>query len=1033
MSNPTLSATTSSDAYPPDLRVVAEELFLHLLQRDQPIPVHDLRNAWLTFYTLKHLAIPPFTHFPTHSHPAIHRSLRQYLRSEPVIDTLPGYFLNPLAVDRGTHVSLYRAAGTVAQSDEVTALDCQNIVNSYATYRASLEATYRQRLATYWVHPEQGRSRRALFITGQREALLVEAEAAVEQGLLTTSQHGMLQHVLDTPDEAGAGLRRHGVFHLLLASADGAEEMLPGAFVVTHAQSLQAPAPDDHNLGEALLYTEQQGLEGYDSVAQMMDSLAVRFNDATQRQVLVQNLSKDQRERLSNRATAANWRLSVMSGDLLQTLFDLQVARQQSDFSHIVREARATKMPAQAFVRKVHMDLAQAAHLDNAYRLERNDRRLIDSNMPPWWSQTDAAQQQRWVEAVQRYGQAITELHQLCSQLSDDPPTATTHQAQWLDNVRRLATAQMHMGQVQASAERLPAQAQAWIKAVIESPDAGYRRTVDGKVIQVDFMTLGPDTLADVMRIAPAGSGDQDPRVLCTLNAPDSRVFRWFPNEETLHEGFLDQPHFARYLLRQLPKASRPDTCTAQQYEQWLKYYRAGSTFEHLTAPAPLTRFVFRGSGYIAQGQDFLRTHYDLKQRRSSGVRIIKNDIASQGSVLGSIALGIAMLYIPSPVLIALAGGVALFKVWNSFKHLEQGDYRGAAFELTCAIGYLAAAAVGKWMIDSRPFVALEEIRPAPPLVLRAAADGEEQISYLARPGIAAHLPTMDAQAPYNADQFGAISIHDHQYFVKKQPWLFGHRQLYEVDAHNPNLLIGTPDYVVQDRLGIWRRISAMQATISRGLLRRADAELASLTSDWPETLDQVSPAMKIAFEVSYMRLAATSNAAEFAEISEYCEGGSGAINTLLRAGLQTSLTRRFIKQFYCLHEYNGLAYRVATVSLAGLRRLTMELGQVFVDNGIQSASTTRWNAEQWSRDEFIQPASATESKMVCLIFDASIAKKNLFTSFFGDHVAIAPSTPLQLVASRQVGERFFAYFTRPTSCPAHLVNLYSGGTELML
>lgn len=1029
---PTLP-TTSSATYPPDLRVVAEQLFLRLLQRDHPPLRVDPRRTWLAFYTLKNLAIPPFTHFPADSHAPIQRALRQHLRSESVSDTLLDYFLNPLALERDTHVGLFRAVDSVAQRDEVPAMDCPNVVDLYTNHRTTLEAKYRERLATYWTDTEQGKSRRALFIAEHVKALLLESETAVEQGLLTTSQQAMLRHALETSGEAAGGGRKHGIFHLLLADAD-AGEILPGAFVLTHAQSLQPPGPTDRNLGEVLLRTERQGLEGFDSVAQMVDSLAVRFNDATQKQVLLQNLSEDQRERIGNRgASAASWRLAALNGDVLQTLFDLQVARQQTDFSQLLRKARATKMPAQAFVQKVHAQLAQAAHLDNAFMLERNDRRLIGSNMPPWWSQTDTGQQQRWVQAAQHYGHAIIQLHQLCSHLPNAAQTDTAHLLQWRDSVRRLATAQLHMGDVQAQAEPIPAVARAWIKAVLESPDARHRKNVGGKAIRLDFMTLGPDTLADVMRIAPAGSGAHDPLLICTLNAPDSQVFRWFPDENTMRENFLENPDFARYLLLQLPEASRPVMCTAQQYEQWLRYFRAGNTFSHLTRPTPLPGFRFAQSGYVDEGQDFLHTHHDLKHARSNDIQLRTDAIASHGSILGSIALGVAMLFIPSPVLITLALGVAMFKAWNGFKHVAQGDYKGAAFEFICATGYLLAAAAGKWMANSRPFAALENLHPAPPLVLRTAADGEEQISYLASHDVAPYMPTIDSQAPYDAEQFRSILIQERPYFVKKQPWLFGHHQLYEVDAQNPDLLIGEQDYAVQDRLGNWRKIPSLQSSVSNWLLKRADAELGSLTHEWPASIAQVSPAMKSAFEASYLQLAKTSNAEEFAEICDYCEGGSDPINTLLRAGLRTPLTSLFMKQFYCLHEYRGLAFRAVMVSPAGLRRLTTQVGQVFVDNGVQSASITRWNAEQWSRDEFIQPDGATVNKVAYLIFDASIAKKNLFTAFLGDHVAIAPSTPLQLVASRLVGERFFAYFKRPLSYPTKLFSLYSGNTELML
>jgi hypothetical protein len=246
-------------------------------------------------------------------------------------------------------------------------------------------------------------------------------------------------------------------------------------------------------------------------------------------------------------------------------------------------------------------------------------------------------------------------------------------------------------------------------------------------------------------------------------------------------------------------------------------------------------------------------------------------------------------------------------------------------------------------------------------------------------------------------------------------------------------LLIAEHAYAVESSPGIWSKVESLRIKMSSLLLKQSDRELGEVTHNWPNSAEEVSLASKSAFERNYLQLAQTSNVDELPEIADYCEGGSQPINTLLRARLRTPMTVRFLSEFYRLHEYQGLAYRAALVSAAGLRRLTSEIGQVFVDNGVQSASVARWSSEQWSRDGFIRQTASSEDSTVFVIFNKSVPKKNLFTSFLGDHVAVAPSTPLQLVASRLVGKRFYVYFKSPKTIPEKMFDLYSGNTELML
>ncbi|MDU8358336.1 hypothetical protein [Pseudomonas syringae group sp. J309-1] len=1035
MTTQSASSAASNAAYPPDLRTVAEQEFLRLLKRDHPGVSIDINHTWLTSYMLKSLTIPPFTQLPVQDHPTIERSLRQFRYSEPVRATLLDHALGRKSFDLSAHAGFYKAADTVAGSDEIAHLECQHILDLYKHFNIALEPAYRQQLADYWSYLDKGISRRERFITERKKALRLESEAAVEQNLLTISQHAMLEDQLNRPRTAdGDNVQKYGAFQLSLIDGQGEVHIFPGAFVLTHTHSLVPPALNDSSLGEVLLRTEHQGLEGFANIAAMVHSLEMRFSDAIQKQVVLQNLTAASRAKVLTFPTKAPmWRLSVMHGEVLQVLFDQQLARQQADFSYLLGQAKALKTDADQFARTLPQRLAQAAHLDNALMLDRNDHRLIAGNMPHWWSTVSHEHQQRWVAAAQDYSKSIIQLHHLCKNIPDGPQPQGTHQIAWLENVRSLAIAQLRMDQVQAQADPLPDAARAWMKVIIDNPCVETRQQVDGKTINLDFMILEQHPIPDVMRIAPQGSTADHPMLLCTLNAPDSRVFRWYPNEKAMREQFLDHPDFTRYLLRQLPEESRPVECSAEEYEQWLKHFRAQETYKHLKAPAKLPSFIFGEPDYIDEGEDYLMTHHDLKHTRRHELHFRPEVIKKHGSLFGSIALNIAMLFIPSPVLIALAAGVGLFKLWEAFQHLREGDYHGAAFELLCAVGYLGAAALGRWVINREPFTPLEDLRSATPLVQRTTSEGEEQIGYLESSSPTSQRTDLDAVVPYDANQFHAVQIGEQQYFIKRQPWLFGHCRLYRVDVTNPDLLIAERAYAVESSPGVWSKIETLRTRISSLLLRQSDRELGDVTRDWPSSAEEVSTVSKLAFNRNYLRLAQTSNASELPEILDYCEGGSQPINSLLRARMRTPWTLRFLNEFYCLNEYQGRAYRAALVSAAGLRKLTTEIGQVFVDNGIQSASVSRWSSEQWSRDGFIREAAGSQDSTVFVIFNESVPKKNLFTSFLGDHVAIAPSTPLQLVASRLVGKRFYVYFKSPAAIPEKMFDLYSGNTELML
>lgn len=199
----------------------------------------------------------------------------------------------------------------------------------------------------------------------------------------------------------------------------------------------------------------------------------------------------------------------------------------------------------------------------------------------------------------------------------------------------------------------------------------------------------------------------------------------------------------------------------------------------------------------------------------------------------------------------------------------------------------------------------------------------------------------------------------------------------------------------------------------------------------WPNSVESLSIAEKTRFETDYLKLAKTSNSAFLPEVVAYCEAGSADINNVLRAGFKKHSTLKFLQEFYQLNEYQGMAFRVAHVSSNSLQRLKGKIGLIYTDAGIQSASTSRWNATRWSQDSFVTQHATADDHLIFMIFDTSVPKKNMFTSFLGDHVGIAPSTPVQLVATKEVDGNFFTYFAMPQELSTEVFDIYTGNRKI--
>lgn len=1022
----------ADSTYPPDLSTAALQVFERLLQRERPGVSLDPDNTWLVFYTLKSTEIPPFTQFPGEEpeHPAT-PGVRYFLNSLTLRDSLFGYFLGRLELGPGTHFDLFRSAESVADADLAIDLEHLQLRALYHTFKSALEQDYQQRLADYWNVTENGVSRRNLFIAERKKALRLEARLAVERNQLTVTQHNMLDSALDHGVDADKPTaQKHGVFHLALQQEQELPLELCGAFVLAHTASHAVPELNDRSLGEVLLHTASGGPEGFNSLAAMANALAFRFADPAHKTRLLHNISNEQRDRLLTISTRPHqWRLSVENGNVMEAQFDRQVKRQQADFVHLLAKARLAGMPEATFVTRLLAVLQQDAQFDNAFVLDRNDQREMHSVTPDWWPTTPPEHQQGWVRAAHEYGNAISQLHRLSDLTPATPATIKAHNRDWLDQSNRLILAQLRMGLARAQAEHLPANAQAWITAVLDSPAAGQRAKVAGQDIAVDFFALDKRQLPGVLRIGPTPASPADPLLICTLNAPDGHVFRWFPSVAKMREQLVDNPTFARYLLCQLPDEACPVSWHDLQYSLWLKHYHAPSAFSYLPQPKPLPAFTWGTLTFVEQRQSFLHASHDLKIALADAPRTSPK--ASIGSFLETVVLNVAPFFLPAPILIPLALGAGLLKAWEGFRHVAEHDYKGAAHEFISAVGYVAVAAVSAVVLKRIPFATLDSLRSGPPLIRRIGANGLEHIGYLMSPSSALRLAELDAVLPYNEKNFQSIEVSGQQYFVKTYSNLFGHRELYRRVSYDSAILLSEGDFAVQGSNGGWRKLLYTAASTRSWVFREAERELTELTTNWPTSAAQISASEQHAFAQDYLAMAQTSNAEELPEVSEYCEGGSARVNNALRSGQHNAATRRFLDEFYRLHEYRTMAFRATHVSVPGLERLLSSIGQVFVESGVQSASVSRWGAQEWSRDTFVAQYAAINDRPVFVIFDTTIPKKNLFTGFLGDHVAIAPTTPLQLMATRTLGETLYLYFSRPRHVPAKLYELYSGKEEL--
>lgn len=599
----------------------------------------------------------------------------------------------------------------------------------------------------------------------------------------------------------------------------------------------------------------------------------------------------------------------------------------------------------------------------------------------------------------------------------------------------RLTLVQMRMGLLVAKQKGFEQAGLDWITAVLNTPDASTPRHVKLKNIQLKFLKIQNVALSNVMLIAPSDAGENSAVVLCTLNAPDGVVFRWFDSIAGLKRDFLDHLSFSEYLALQMPVAQRAGVQKSLQFDDWFKHYRLPDFFRYLPQPVPIPAMVWGVITFVEQSKDFLTENHDIRLDQmisdAKSYEVYSRNIQSSDHTTDiHLAIGIALLFLPAPVMIPLALGLALYTAWDGLRKVDNNDYKGAAEELLIALNYLVIAGAGTLSLPTKDVPSIKALHRAPPLVRRIGPDGKERIGFLLSPVLRPQLASLESATVLDPEKLSIVEIDGETFYVRNRFNLFGHSRLYRQLPDNPGVLTDSGEFGLLDSKGVWIRALSQARGASAQVFQSASRELERLTTRWPLSVESLSITEKTQFETDYLSLAKTSNAESLPDIFTYCEAGSGDINDVLRAGIKNATTRRFLRNLYRLNEYQGMAFRVSHVSSASLQRLKGKIGLIYADKGVQSASVSRFNATRWSENTFVTQHATADNHLIFMIFDKSIPKKNMFSPLLGDHVGITPGTPMQLTAIREVDGKFFTYFSMPQKLGNELFDIYTGEQE---
>ncbi|WP_439865913.1 dermonecrotic toxin domain-containing protein [Pseudomonas syringae] len=673
----------------------------------------------------------------------------------------------------------------------------------------------------------------------------------------------------------------------------------------------------------------------------------------------------------------------------------------------------------------LQVSLRQLAH-DRAHRILVEDALVVRAV-----DDTGAVITRLEKSAIKALVEAIEDPQHLSDYL--DLHLRTSAYAQQLKKLQKtMLEAQMKMALLELEQQAFAPLGREWIKAVLDSPAPQGRPTVNGEAIEVRFFSVNQFKMTNVMLIAPAGKFEKGPLVLCTLDASDGVVFRWFNSMYHLTTRFLEERPFQQYLIQQIPVSRRLETLNAMQYEKEAKHWRPPEVFTQLTL-LPIPSRLLHPVVFVSQSKDIYEENHETKINHliNEAKRQMSQATGRGQSARGfDLLAGIAILFLPDPIMLPVSLGVGLYKTWSAFSKVDENDLEGAAEEFLSAISYLAIALVGHLALTLKPAVSATKKPRRPHLIRRVGRDGQVQIGYLLSHSKAPRFANSKLIVTMDPKRFVAIEVEGQTCFLSRRANMFGHSRLYRVNPMDATQLVHEQEFALRSTSGTWKIVGKQIPRMSQTAIRNAQSRLASLTTHWPASLEEASSTERLAFETDYLALAKTSNAENFSEIVAYVEGGSMDINPLLRSGVRNATTRKFLRQFHKLKAWEGTAFRATYVSSDGVACLEREVGAVFTDNGVQSASVSRANASRWSQDGFVSRNANAENQPVFFIYAPGVPKKNMFTGFLGDHVAIPPGTYVQLGATKRINGQLFAWFDAPEQLVDQTYDLYTGEPE---
>ncbi|MEX6662612.1 DUF6543 domain-containing protein [Pseudomonas sp. W2-17] len=600
---------------------------------------------------------------------------------------------------------------------------------------------------------------------------------------------------------------------------------------------------------------------------------------------------------------------------------------------------------------------------------------------------------------------------------------------------RELMLARLGMAYMESQLNGFPETRLRWIKAVLDGPDSQQRPEVDGARIEVRWLHINGIKIPDIMLIAPAGKFERGPLVLCTLNAPDNVMLRAFDSMFHLTQAFLERDVYKSYMARLMPLADRRQARQMLDYEERLKHWRLPHVLTSLSSPFPVPFQLLYPVVFLTQTGDLFDEHFGIRIRQLK--EEAKSLLAQPGggesrTEVFDMVASIALLLLPPPVMIPLALGLGLYNAWSGFQKVDENDWDGAAQEFMDAAGYLLTAGIGQASAAALKGPELALIT-RPHLVRRIGRHGQVQIGYLMSPAGAPYFAESGMITRLDPNKFTEITLGSETGYVGRRFNLFGRSRLYRPYPRDPALLIHEDEYVVRSGTGGWSKVSQPLVRLAPNASRQARHDLSLLLNGWPFPSEGIAIAEPSLDEPRFLALAQRAKAELYPELLDYIEGGSAEINRLLRSGARTPQVQTFLNQFYRLRSWKGDAFRTARITDEGLQQFRRELGAVFVDAGVQSASISRGNAVRWSLSSFVTEQAPSNTHQVFLIFAPSVPKKNMFSDFLADHVAIPPGTRLQLRAFQEVNGQAFAYFTAPDNIVYETFDLFTGERELFV